>query len=81
MENKIELKNEFVYVRIDKDWVFAKDLTDKENEESLYTTSKRWLKIPIKEIILWFSPLFTFKTIRNHLELSNIKIHQYCAMD
>lgn len=80
-KDELVLKNEFVLVRIDKDWVFAKDLTDKDNEESFYTTSKRGLKTPIKEIVKWFCPMTVFKTIRNHLEAYNIKIHQYCAMD
>lgn len=80
-EPVIRLKNEFVEVRIDKDWVYAKDLTDKENEESVFTQSKRNVKKAGDEIRRWFCPTFTFQTVIQHLTGYKIKYHRYCAMD
>ena len=80
-ENKMELQNDFVYVRIDSDLLFARDLTDKANEESLYTQSKRWLKKSLAEIVSGFNVDFTFETIASNLRGHNIKYRRYCGMD
>lgn len=75
------LRNEFLSVRVDTEWAYAKDLTDKYNEPSMFTKSKRGIKKLVMHIEKNFSQSTTMKDLMNWCEQFNIKIHYYCAMD
>ena len=79
-EDKIELQNQFIYIRIDKDWVFVKDKTDIQNEESAFTKSKRNIE-KCKKLIKDNYYACKFQDIIVLFEFCKVKYHRYCAID
>lgn len=80
-ENSIHLDNQFVGIRIDNDWIWATDKTDLNNEPSLYTTKKRWVKRVSKLMVSLFADDTTYRDIQDCFDTYSIVYRSYCAVD
>lgn len=77
----MSLQNDYVFIKLDENGIWAEDSTDVYNGTSFYSVTKRGIN-KVKDIVHEkFNSDTKYTDITEILRQNNIQYHTYCAVD